>query len=40
VWDGKQLNTRQGNVIHAPAWFTKDLPKTLLDGEFWLVDGN
>ena len=37
IWDGKQFYTRQGNTIHAPAWFTKDLPKTLLDGELWLA---
>jgi DNA ligase 1 len=36
MWDGKQLYTRQGNVINAPAWFAKDLPKTPLDGELWL----
>lgn len=39
VWDGKQLITRQGNIIHAPVWFTKDLPKTPLDGELWLARG-
>jgi DNA ligase 1 len=39
MWDGKQLYTRQGNEIHAPAWFTKDLPKTPLDGELWLGHG-
>jgi DNA ligase 1 len=39
VWDGKQLKTRQGNVINAPKWFTKDLPKTSLDGELWLGRG-
>ena len=36
MWDGKQFYTRQGNIINAPAWFTKDLPKTPLDGELWL----
>lgn len=36
IWDGKQLFTRQGNVINAPRWFTKDLPKMPLDGELWL----
>jgi DNA ligase-1 len=39
VWDGKQLISRQGNVIHAPAWFTQNLPKTPLDGELWLARG-
>jgi DNA ligase 1 len=37
MWDGKQLYTRQGNTINAPAWFTKDLPKIALDGELWLA---
>lgn len=36
IWNGKQFYTRQGNEIHAPAWFTKDLPATPLDGELWL----
>jgi DNA ligase 1 len=39
IWDGKKLTSRQGNEIHAPAWFTKDLPKTPLDGELWLGRG-
>lgn len=39
MWDGKQLYTRQGNIINAPAWFTKDLPKMPLDGELWLARG-
>jgi DNA ligase 1 len=37
IWDGKQLKTRQGNVINAPNWFVKDLPKAPLDGELWLA---
>ena len=39
IWDGKQLITRQGNTIHAPSWFTKDLPAMPLDGELWLARG-
>ena len=39
IWDGKVFTTRQGNAIHAPAWFIKDLPATLLDGELWLGRG-
>lgn len=35
IWDGKQLKTRTGNVIHAPTWFTDKLPKQWLDGELW-----
>lgn len=39
IWDGKQLTSRQGNVINAPNWFIKDLPKIALDGELWLARG-
>jgi DNA ligase 1 len=39
VWDGKQFTSRQGNLIAAPAWFTKGLPNTPLDGELWLAHG-
>jgi DNA ligase 1 len=39
IWDGKQLKSRQGNVINAPTWFIKDLPKIALDGELWLGRG-
>jgi DNA ligase-1 len=39
VWDGKQLKSRKGNVINAPAWFVKDFPRTTLDGELWLARG-
>lgn len=35
-WDGKQLISRQGNVIHAPAWFTQHFPSIALDGELWI----
>ncbi|MHB1036572.1 MAG: DNA ligase [Pirellulales bacterium] len=35
-WDGTRFLSRQGNVYHAPAWFTTGLPKTPLDGELWL----
>ena len=38
-WDGKQLISRQGNIIHAPDWFTKSLPKVPLDGELWMGRG-
>lgn len=38
-WDGEQLITRQGNLINAPDWFTKNLPKTPLDGELWWARG-
>lgn len=39
IWDGKQLKSRKGNVINAPDWFIKGLPKMSLDGELWLARG-
>jgi ATP-dependent DNA ligase len=38
-WDGSQLLSRAGNVIHAPAWFTARWPTTPLDGELWAGRG-
>lgn len=38
-WDGKQLWTRGGERIVAPAWFTAPLPKQPLDGELWAGRG-
>jgi DNA ligase-1 len=35
-WDGKQFLSRQGNLYHAPDWFTAGLPDTPLDGELWI----
>src|SRR5206468_10999995 len=35
-WDGKQLWSRLGNVLHAPDWFVAGLPDVPLDGELWL----
>ncbi|MBL9091618.1 MAG: DNA ligase [Planctomycetaceae bacterium] len=37
VWTGRQFLSRQGNVFHAPTWFTADLPEFPLDGELWLA---
>lgn len=34
-WDGKNLKTRQGKIIAAPVWFTKNFPPFELDGELW-----
>ena len=34
-WDGEKLLSKNGNIIHAPLWFTKDFPKFKLDGELW-----
>lgn len=38
-WDGSQLMTRTGRPIHAPSWFTQDLPTQALDGELWIKRG-
>jgi DNA ligase-1 len=38
-WDGKQLWTRGGTVVVAPAWFTAPLPAVPLDGELWAGRG-
>jgi DNA ligase-1 len=35
-WTGKRFLSRLGNEFHAPAWFTKDLPNEILDGELWI----
>ena len=35
-WDGKQFISRQGNLYHAPDWFSAGLPTVPLDGELWL----
>lgn len=35
LWDGKQLLTRGGQVIAAPAWFTDGWPAVPMDGELW-----
>jgi DNA ligase-1 len=35
-WDGKTLISRQGHIILAPKWFTKNWPVTKMDGELWI----
>lgn len=39
-WDGERLLSRGGNVIHAPAWFTKEYPPFAIDGELWSKRGD
>ncbi len=34
-WTGTKLISRQGNIFHAPEWFTRNFPLTPLDGELW-----
>jgi DNA ligase-1 len=39
-WNGKNLMTRNNNVLHAPQWFLDDLPKNChLDGELFMGRG-
>ena len=35
-WNGKNLISRQGNIIQAPDWFIEVLPNIKLDGELWI----
>ena len=34
-WDGARLQTRGGQPIAAPAWFTDGWPRTVMEGELW-----
>jgi len=38
-WDGKQLLTRGGERVVAPAWFTAGWPALPMDGELWAGRG-
>jgi len=38
-WDGKNLITRQGNLLHPPDWFVVGFPPFELDGELWVGRG-
>jgi DNA ligase-1 len=38
-WDGRQLWTRGGERVVAPAWFTAALPAVAMDGELWAGRG-
>lgn len=39
-WNGVNLLSKNGNIIHAPLWFIKDFPKFELDGELWTKRDN
>ena len=39
-WDGRQLRTRGGERIAAPAWFTAGWPALPMDGELWAGRGH
>ncbi|SMY34112.1 DNA ligase [Photobacterium malacitanum] len=38
-WNGSQLLTKTGNIIHAPNWFYANFPSIPLDGELWIERG-
>jgi DNA ligase 1 len=38
-WDGRQLLTRGGERVNAPAWFTAGWPAQPMDGELWAGRG-
>lgn len=38
-WNGINLKTRNGHVIHAPKWFTQPLPSFPVEGELWAGRG-
>jgi len=38
-WNGRDLLTRSGHRIRAPAWFTHGWPHEPLDGELWIGRG-
>jgi DNA ligase-1 len=39
-WDGENLLTRSGKIIHAPKWFVKKYPPFAIDGELWTKRGD
>lgn len=39
-WNGKNLISRGGKIIHAPKWFTQDYPPFEIDGELWSKRGD
>ncbi len=39
-WNGKNLISRGGKIIHAPKWFTKNYPPFEIDGELWSKRGD
>ena len=40
IWKDRTLQSRNGNIIHAPTWFTEGLPDIWLDGELWYRRGD
>lgn len=35
-WDGQQLLSKNGYKFAAPAWFTKEFPAVVMEGELWM----
>ena len=38
-WDGQHLQTRSGQPITPPHWFTRGWPRMAMDGELWIGAG-
>lgn len=38
-WDGKNMYSKQGNILQVPLEFLNGLPSFALDGEIWLGKG-
>ena len=38
-WDGQRLQTRSGQPITPPPWFTQGWPRMAMDGELWIGNG-
>jgi len=38
-WNGTHLISRDGKIIYAPKWFTKNYPPFEIDGELWTKIG-
>ena len=39
-WNGTHLISRDGKIIYAPKWFTKNYPPFEIDGELWTKRGD
>ena len=39
IWNGEKLHFCDGNLIHAPKWFTKTFPAQPMDGDLWMGRG-
>ena len=35
IWKGENLHFRSGKLIHAPKWFTVNVPAQPMNGELW-----